>query len=159
VSRIEWHLLFLWHWRIVLTSGNEVTIMKMLASFSKAEDAHLLRARLEGSGIAAYLRDELPSRADGGVKVDVADEDFEAASALIQDDPGGKGEFPEKTRTYSGWHYVRVFAVFALCGFMLVAVRNGVIAQPRFWAIPAVFGLLGGIVVAALALVRDKSRK
>lgn len=69
--------------------------MRTLASFSKAEDAHLLRARLEGSGIAAYVRDEnmvsvdwLYSNAIGGVKVDVADEDFIAARELLAADHG-----------------------------------------------------------------------
>ena len=72
--------------------------MKQLACFSKAEDAHLLRARLEGSGIAAYVRDELMvsvdwlySNAIGGVKVDVADEDYDRAveimSAPTSDEP------------------------------------------------------------------------
>lgn len=51
--------------------------------------------RLEGSGIAAHVRDEnmvtldwLASLAVGGVKVDVADEDYEAAlEVLAEDEP------------------------------------------------------------------------
>ncbi len=67
--------------------------MKMLASFSQPMDAYLLRARLEGSGITAYVRDEnlitldwLYSNAVGGVKVDVADEDYERARELLDSD-------------------------------------------------------------------------
>lgn len=64
--------------------------MKTLAAFSKPMDAHLLIARLEGSGIRAFLRDEhmvtldwLASNAVGGVKVDVEDEDYARARELM----------------------------------------------------------------------------
>jgi hypothetical protein len=64
--------------------------MRTLATFSQADPAHLLRMRLEGSGIAAYVRDEntvtFASLAVGGVKVDVADEDYEAALAVLADE-------------------------------------------------------------------------
>jgi len=67
--------------------------MKTLASFNLPMDAHLLRARLEGSGITAYVRDEnlitldwLYSNAVGGVKVDVMDEDYEKALELLNSD-------------------------------------------------------------------------
>lgn len=68
--------------------------MKTLAAFSKPIDAHLLISRLEGNGIAAFLRDEhmvtldwLASNAIGGVKVDVADDDYERAMELIAAGP------------------------------------------------------------------------
>ena len=69
--------------------------MRTLAAFNHADQAHLLRMRLEGSGIAAHVRDEhmvtldwLASLAVGGVKVDVADEDYAAALAILaEDDP------------------------------------------------------------------------
>jgi hypothetical protein len=64
--------------------------MKTVASFSQPMGAHLLRARLEGSGIAAYIRDEnmvavdwLYSNALGGVRVDVADEDYAKVMELL----------------------------------------------------------------------------
>ena len=64
--------------------------MRTLATFSRPMDAHLLIARLEGSGLQAYARDEHmvmlesgASNALGGVKVDVADEDFEQALAVM----------------------------------------------------------------------------
>ena len=67
--------------------------MQTLASFSQPMDAHLLRARLESCGIPAYLRDEhmitldwLYANALGGVKVDVADEDYERAREILQSD-------------------------------------------------------------------------
>ena len=53
--------------------------------------AYLLRARLEGSGITAYVRDEylitldwLYSNAVGAVKVDVSDEDYEKALEILR---------------------------------------------------------------------------
>lgn len=67
--------------------------MRTLAAFNHADQAHLLRMRLEGCGIAAHVRDEhmvtldwLYSLAVGGVKVDVADEDYEAALAVLDEE-------------------------------------------------------------------------
>lgn len=64
--------------------------MQTLAAFNQPMDAHLLIARLESSGIRAYLRDEhmvtldwLAANAIGGIKVDVADEDYERAVAVM----------------------------------------------------------------------------
>jgi len=64
--------------------------MITIATFSKVEEAHLLRMRLEDAGVSAYLRDEntiqidwLYSNALGGVRVDVADEDVDAAKAVL----------------------------------------------------------------------------
>ncbi len=69
--------------------------MRTLAAFNHADQAHLLRMRLEGCGIPAHVRDEnmvtldwLASLAVGGVKVDVADEDYQAAlDVLAEDEP------------------------------------------------------------------------
>jgi hypothetical protein len=64
--------------------------MKTIAAFSKPEEAHLARSRLEGSGIRAHVRDEhtiglywLYSNALGGVRLDVADEDVERAKEVL----------------------------------------------------------------------------
>jgi hypothetical protein len=72
--------------------------MKTVAAYSKPEEAYLARSRLESSGISATIRDEyvvstywLYSNAVGGVKVDVADEDYARARealALPRVDPG-----------------------------------------------------------------------
>lgn len=55
-------------------------------------EAHLLRARLEDSGIPAYVRDEntatLAAYAIGGVRVEVPDEDFERAMRFMSSQPG-----------------------------------------------------------------------
>ena len=63
--------------------------MVTIATFTKPEEAHLLRMRLADAGVAAYLRDEntiqweWASNAFGGVRVDVADEDTDAARAVL----------------------------------------------------------------------------
>lgn len=66
--------------------------MITVATFSKPEEAHLLRMRLEAGGVAAYILDEnmvqmdwLYSNAIGGVRVQIAEEDVEAAKEIIQD--------------------------------------------------------------------------
>jgi hypothetical protein len=64
--------------------------MKTLTAFSKPIEAQMLVARLEGSGIRAFIRDEYTitndwfySNALGGVRVDVADEDYERAKEVL----------------------------------------------------------------------------
>jgi len=66
--------------------------MVIVATFSKPEEAHLLRMRLEAAGIPAYLRDENMTQLWGfagpdlgGVKVEIAEEDVEAARAVLEE--------------------------------------------------------------------------
>jgi hypothetical protein len=73
--------------------------MKTLATFNAPIDAHLLVAKLEGSGVPAYLRDEhmvtldwLASNAIGGVKVDVDDADYERALEVMQAPAAGEAD-------------------------------------------------------------------
>ena len=65
--------------------------MKTLATFSEAMGAQLLRTRLEGNGITAYVLDEnmaaLAAYAIGGIRVDVADEDYDEAVRLMAEEP------------------------------------------------------------------------
>ena len=65
--------------------------MITVASFSKPEEAHLLRLRLEAGGVPAYIQDEnmvqidwLYSNAIGGVRVQIADEDAEHAKEILE---------------------------------------------------------------------------
>jgi hypothetical protein len=62
--------------------------MTTVATFNKSEQAHLLRTRLEAAGIPAFLVDENVTQMEwalltGGVRVQVADEDVEAARKLL----------------------------------------------------------------------------
>jgi hypothetical protein len=64
--------------------------MITLTSFTKAEDAHMARARLEGSGIDAWVTDDLTvnvhpflSNAIGGVKVQVLEADVSRAREVL----------------------------------------------------------------------------
>jgi hypothetical protein len=60
--------------------------MKTIATFTKTADADNFRAFLEGSGISAFVRDEITgasySNAIGGIRVDVREIDFERAQGL-----------------------------------------------------------------------------
>jgi|SRR5690625_487052 len=65
--------------------------MKIIASYSKPEDAHLAASFLNGNGIFATIRDEhivnlnwFYSNAVGGVKVEVSEYDFEEALELLR---------------------------------------------------------------------------
>jgi hypothetical protein len=67
--------------------------VKTIATFSKPEEAHLFRTRLEAAGIPAFVQDEhfiqmdwLYSNAMGGVRVQIADEDLEAARDFLSAD-------------------------------------------------------------------------
>jgi putative signal transducing protein len=67
--------------------------VKTIATFSKPEEAHLFRMRLEAAGIPAFVQDEhfiqmdwLYSNAMGGVRVQIADEDLEAARDFLSAD-------------------------------------------------------------------------
>ena len=62
----------------------------IIGTYTKPEDAHLAVSQLQGSGIDAYLRDEntaslywFYSNAIGGIKVEVAEEDFERANEVL----------------------------------------------------------------------------
>jgi Putative prokaryotic signal transducing protein len=61
--------------------------MKTVVTLAETTDAHLVRARLESFGIVAHVLDEnaasFASFAMGGVRVEVADEDYEAAMAFL----------------------------------------------------------------------------
>ena len=66
--------------------------MKTIATFWKTEEAHLLRVRLGAAGILAFLQDEHitqlhPWRAAaiGGVRVQVADSDFDEAQGILSE--------------------------------------------------------------------------
>jgi hypothetical protein len=69
--------------------------MKTIATFTKPEEAHLLRMRLEAAGFEAFIQDEnmiqldlLASNAMGGVRLQVADSDFEPVRQYLIADAG-----------------------------------------------------------------------
>lgn len=64
--------------------------MTTIAVFPRAEDAHLLRMRLEEMGIEAFVQDENNLYAMGvdEVRVQVADENVAAAEDYLAQDAG-----------------------------------------------------------------------
>jgi len=72
--------------------------MITVATFSKPEEAHMLRLRLEAGGVPAYIQDEnmvqtdwLYSNAIGGVRVQIDEDDADRAKEILQD-PGIEAE-------------------------------------------------------------------
>jgi Putative prokaryotic signal transducing protein len=68
--------------------------MITLATFTTPEEAHLLRSRLESAGIPAFLHSEyavqnlwIHSNLLGGVRVQIAESDLEAAREFLSADP------------------------------------------------------------------------
>lgn len=64
--------------------------MKVIAAYSKPEEAHLVASLLQGNGIQVHVRDAdtvgnywLYSNAIGGVKIEVADQDEERAREIL----------------------------------------------------------------------------
>jgi hypothetical protein len=73
--------------------------MKTVATYAKLEDAFLARSRLEGSGIKAFIPDELTAsmvwtriQAMGGIRLQVEDEDYEEALKVLGVPPVTKGD-------------------------------------------------------------------
>lgn len=69
--------------------------LQTIARFSKPEEAHLLRTRLEAGGVPALVRDEYTvqmnwflSNAIGGVRVMVDQDDVPRAEEILNDEPG-----------------------------------------------------------------------
>jgi hypothetical protein len=69
-----------------------IVYMIDIATFSKPEEAHLLRMRLEAGGVAARIQDEnmvqvnwLYSDAIGGVRVQVSEDDLPRALDILRD--------------------------------------------------------------------------
>jgi len=63
---------------------------RTIRRFYRLEEAFLARARLEGDGIAAFIPDELtasndwsPILAMGGIRLQVAEEDWAHATAVL----------------------------------------------------------------------------
>jgi Putative prokaryotic signal transducing protein len=111
--------------------------MKTVASFSKPMDAHLLIARLEGAGIAAYARDEnmvtldwLASNAVGGVKVDVADEDFARALTLVAEERPLEAA-PLEVATKRG---IVGYVIIGLAAAGIASLAYGVL-KPGAWSV------------------------
>ena len=68
--------------------------MITIASFSKPEEAHMLRLRLGAGGVRAFIQDEnlvqidwLYSNAIGGVRVQILEQDIERAREILAEPP------------------------------------------------------------------------
>lgn len=142
--------------------------MKTVAAFTKVEEAHLLRASLEGSGIAAFVRDEftvaanpLYANAIGGVKVEVADEDYDRALEVLALDAAPDASSPPvgegADRPHAFGRYMilgGVLFVVLVVSLMLAGVTPGRTSTARI-EMPLVVGFLVSILIAGLAALLD----
>jgi hypothetical protein len=69
---------------------------RTIACYGRLEEAFLARARLEGDGIASFIPDELTASNDwgrilamGGIRLQVAEEDWAQAAAVLGLPPRG----------------------------------------------------------------------
>jgi Putative prokaryotic signal transducing protein len=141
--------------------------MRTVAAFSKVEEAHLLRASLEGNGIAAFVRDEftvaanpLYANAIGGVKVEVADEDFDRAREILALDAPPAAPGPPAADAVPP----HAFGRYLLLGVVLFAVLFAALtlagtatggANPARYEMPLVVSLAVAALVAGLAALLD----
>lgn len=114
--------------------------MRTVATFSKPEEAHLFRTRLEAAGIAAYVQDEhmvqvdwLMSNAIGGVRVQVAEEDVDATRELL-----GTATAPQASEFPC-----------PVCG----SEHTSVDELPRRVGLLSLLALVPGLVLASLTLL------
>lgn len=73
--------------------------MKTVATFLRPDEAQLLKMRLAAFGVQSVLQDENITQlnpwrmwAVGGVRVQVADEDLQAAQIFLEQEKGAKGD-------------------------------------------------------------------
>ena len=108
--------------------------MKIVAAFGKPEEAHLLRSHLEGNGISAFVRDDHTVTADwalsnaiGGVKIEVADEDYEKARAFLAEfNPPPEPNSETKAKKHGFGRYFKIFCTSFIVLFGFLAWRWGV---------------------------------
>jgi hypothetical protein len=135
--------------------------MRSVGSFSKPYEAHLLVSRLEASGIRAFLRDEytvtlywLYSNAIGGVKVDVADEDYERAMELLSLDAAGQG--PQQVGTgHSFARYLMMFGIVFFAAFGIFLWMSRLTADISELQMPIVASFVLAAVVSGFCAVVD----
>ena len=74
--------------------------MRTIANFLQPDEAHFLHLKLEACGIRSFVQDENTTQlnpwrmwATGGVRVQVADEDLEAAQMFLERERNSKDSF------------------------------------------------------------------
>jgi hypothetical protein len=99
--------------------------METVAKFVKGEDAYLFRSFLNSEGIEAHVFDEYIAQlfwhytqAIGGVRVAVADEDYDEARKLFTEYSGKLNQEPVFTEEVRAWPLVIIMSVLA--GFPLI---------------------------------------
>ncbi len=135
--------------------------MKVIATVNKPEDAHLIRATLEGSGIAAFVRDDtlvsvdwVLANAIGGIKVEVADEDLVQAEAVLASFEAPAQAKPPAGKSKSFGRYFVIFGVAAILAYGVFALRGG-LASPFATRIAISASVAAGFLVAFLSAMME----
>lgn len=136
--------------------------MKVVAAFSKVEEAYVLRSHLEGRGIEAFVNDEhivqqdwFLSNAVGGVKVEVAEEDYDAAKQIYWDIYGPEiAEAKRQNKRKHGFgRYLKVALIAALGFAAFMILRNGLPSMNETPMVIAVSVFLGAAVALVVGLL------
>jgi hypothetical protein len=135
--------------------------MKTVATFNNSDDAHLLRAHLEGSGISAFVRDDQTVSVDwglsiavGGVKVEVPDEEYVAAAELLAAFSAPPPTGVKSSHTVA--RYVRMFFIAWCAAYVILCIALAVGSPPdriAIWiALLVPCALVAGLVTLVLAI-------
>jgi len=142
--------------------------MRTIAAFTTIESAYLLRSRLEGSGVTAFVRDEftvaanpLYANAIGGVKVEVADEDYARACEILDfrpephPAPSAGGGVNARRHPWTRYPFLGVVLFLILSGyFILDLLPHGSASRERAEILILVAFFVAALV-AALAATLD----
>jgi len=136
--------------------------MKLVATFSNSDAAHLLRSHLEGSGITVFVRDDQTVSVDwglsiavGGVKVEVPDEEFAAATELLASfsvpTPQKNGKSSHIIERYVKMFFLVWFAAYAvLCIALAIGSPPDRLLLWLLLLVPCAF--VAGLVTLGLAI-------
>ena len=134
--------------------------MKLIATVNKPEEAHLLRAHLEGSGVAAYVRDDLTIGVDwavanaiGGIKVEVADEDYDQAVAIMRSGAVPPAA-PQAGKAHGVGRYFVIFLVTTVLVFGAFVIPPNIASRLAI-GIAVLPSVAVGLAVAFLCAVFD----
>lgn len=139
--------------------------MRVVATYYRVDEAHFARACLEGAGIAAHLRDEHTVTTDwglanavGGVRLEVADDDFDAACQVLDDlkaaapppPPPGPGTRPP----HRVGRYVKLFFAILLPVYVVTVLLMDA-SRPLSYVVAATTALPLAVLIAGIFAVRD----
>lgn len=139
--------------------------MKVVATYHRVDEAHLARACLEDAGITAHLRDEHTVTTDwgltnavGGVRLEVVDDDLDAACQVLADfqaaAPGPTPPEPGARPPHLIGRYVKLFFILLIpiYGVMLLLIDA---PGSQAYIISGIITIPAAVLIAGICAVRD----